>query len=63
VTESHPNGLQAAKAVEFLLRFARTGHAAGYPTAELENRLLVLATHLGLSSAQVSATRPPSARR
>ena len=25
-------------AVEFLIRFARTGHEAGYPTADLESR-------------------------
>ena len=29
-------------AVEFLIRFARTGHEAGYPTADLEDRVDVL---------------------
>ena len=43
-------------AVEFLLRFARAGHRAGYPTAELEERLLTLARALGVRGAQVSAT-------
>ena len=46
----------AAPAVELLLRFARAGHAAGYPTAELEERILALADSLGLGEAQVSAT-------
>lgn len=42
--------------VEFLLRFARAAHRAGYPTADLEERLLALADGLGLEAAQVSAT-------
>jgi uncharacterized membrane protein YjjP (DUF1212 family) len=41
---------------EFLLRFARTGHDAGYSTAELEDRLQALARSLGLEQAQISAT-------
>ena len=45
-----------APAVELLLLFARTGHAAGYPTAELEERILALADSLGLGDAQVFAT-------
>jgi uncharacterized membrane protein YjjP (DUF1212 family) len=44
------------RAVEFLLRFARSGQAAGYPTADLEERLLVLALALGQADAQISAT-------
>ena len=43
-------------AVEFLLTFARVGHGAGYPTADLEERLAMLAGAIGLESAQVSAT-------
>jgi uncharacterized membrane protein YjjP (DUF1212 family) len=43
-------------ATELLLRFARAGHAAGYPTAELEERLLALAASFGLAGAEVSAT-------
>ena len=31
-----------APATELLLRFARTGHDAGYPTADLEERVLAL---------------------
>jgi uncharacterized membrane protein YjjP (DUF1212 family) len=42
--------------VEFLLTFARVGHDAGYPTADLEERLTVLAESVGLDAAQVSAT-------
>ena len=41
---------------EFLLRFARAGHDAGYSTAELEDRLQGLARSLGLEQAQISAT-------
>jgi uncharacterized membrane protein YjjP (DUF1212 family) len=41
---------------EFLLRFARSGHDAGYSTAELEDRLQVLARSLGHKEAQISAT-------
>ena len=46
----------AASAVEFLLTFARVGHDAGYPTADLEERLLGLADAVCLEAAQVSAT-------
>jgi uncharacterized membrane protein YjjP (DUF1212 family) len=43
-------------AVEFLIRFARTGHEAGYPTADLEDRVVALARSLELEGVQVSAT-------
>ncbi len=43
-------------AAEFLLRFTRVAHRAGYPTAELEERILALASSLGLGEAQVFAT-------
>jgi uncharacterized membrane protein YjjP (DUF1212 family) len=42
--------------VEFLLRFARTAHEAGYPTADLEERILALARVLDLAGVEVSAT-------
>ncbi|MGH3022409.1 MAG: threonine/serine ThrE exporter family protein [Gaiellaceae bacterium] len=41
---------------ELLLRFARAGHDAGYPTADLEERLQALATSFGLADAEVSVT-------
>jgi uncharacterized membrane protein YjjP (DUF1212 family) len=41
---------------EILLRFARAGHDAGYPTADLEERVLALASSLGLAGAEISAT-------
>jgi uncharacterized membrane protein YjjP (DUF1212 family) len=43
-------------AVELLLTFARVGHDAGYPTADLEGRVTSLADAVGLEAAQVSAT-------
>jgi uncharacterized membrane protein YjjP (DUF1212 family) len=43
-------------AVEFLLRFTRAGHRAGYPTADLEERMVSLAGALGFEGAQISAT-------
>jgi uncharacterized membrane protein YjjP (DUF1212 family) len=43
-------------AVEFLIRFVRIGHEAGYPTADLEDRTLALARSLGMTDVQVSAT-------
>jgi uncharacterized membrane protein YjjP (DUF1212 family) len=43
-------------ALEFLLEFARIAHRAGYPTADLEERLGSLADALGLEAAQISAT-------
>ena len=46
----------AGVAVELLVRFARTGHQAGYPTADLEERVVALAAALGFEDAQVSAT-------
>ena len=41
---------------ELLLRFTRAGHDAGYPTADLEERVLALARALGLEDAQISVT-------
>ena len=42
--------------VEFLVRFTRAGHEAGYPTADLEDRVLVVAGSLGIHGAQISVT-------
>ena len=42
--------------VELLVGFARVGHDAGYPTADLEERVAALAGALGFEGAQVSAT-------
>ena len=42
--------------VELLVRFARAGHDAGYPTADLEDRIAALAMARGFAEAQVSAT-------
>jgi uncharacterized membrane protein YjjP (DUF1212 family) len=41
---------------QLLLEFARAGHDAGYPTADLEERVLALASAVGLDEAQISAT-------
>ena len=46
----------ADTAVEFLLTFAHVGHDAGYPTADLEERLRALADSVGLEAPQVSST-------
>jgi uncharacterized membrane protein YjjP (DUF1212 family) len=43
-------------APELLLRFVRAGHDAGYPTADLEERVLALAAAFGLADVEVSAT-------
>ena len=43
-------------AAELLVGFARAGHEAGYPTAELEDRVLALADALGLAGTEVSVT-------
>jgi uncharacterized membrane protein YjjP (DUF1212 family) len=43
-------------ATELLIRFARAGHDAGYPTADLEERVLRLASAFGLADVEVSAT-------
>jgi uncharacterized membrane protein YjjP (DUF1212 family) len=42
--------------VEFLIRFTRTGHEAGYPTADLEDRVVALARSLEVEDVQASAT-------
>ena len=63
-TEDEPRsvGTEAAggpapdAATELLLRFARAGHDAGYPTADLEERVLALAGAFGLADVEVSAT-------
>ncbi len=47
---------QAEAATELLLRFARAGHDAGYPTADLEERVDALADALGLVGSEISAT-------
>ena len=50
------SGSQSADApVDLLLRFARVAHSAGYPTADLEERVRALAGSFELA-AQVSAT-------
>jgi uncharacterized membrane protein YjjP (DUF1212 family) len=43
-------------ATELLIRFARAGHDACYPTADLEERVLRLASAFGLADVEVSAT-------
>ena len=42
--------------VEFLLEFAQLAHRAGYPTSDLEERLVSLAAALRLEAPQISAT-------
>jgi uncharacterized membrane protein YjjP (DUF1212 family) len=42
--------------IEFMLRFADAGHHAGYPSADLEARVLKLAESSGIEDAQISAT-------
>jgi uncharacterized membrane protein YjjP (DUF1212 family) len=46
----------SSAAVEFLIRFARVCHEAGYPTADIEDRVVAIARTLELTSVQVSAT-------
>jgi hypothetical protein len=46
----------APAAVEFLLQFTGAGDRAGYPTADLEDRVVALAEALGLRGAEISAT-------
>jgi uncharacterized membrane protein YjjP (DUF1212 family) len=41
---------------ELLIGFARAGHAAGYPTADLEEKVLALADAFGLDGTEVSVT-------
>jgi uncharacterized membrane protein YjjP (DUF1212 family) len=43
-------------AIEVLMLFVRLAHDAGYPTADLEDRVLAFADTLGLTGMQVSAT-------
>jgi hypothetical protein len=43
----------AEAATEVLLRFARAGHGAGYPTADLEERVDALADALGLVGTEI----------
>ena len=49
-------GESADAATTLLLRFMRVAHGAGYPTADLEERIRALAAALGLTPVQVSAT-------
>jgi uncharacterized membrane protein YjjP (DUF1212 family) len=51
-----PAEVDTAAATDVVLRFMRAGHDAGYPTAELEQRVLLFATELGFPASQVSAT-------
>jgi uncharacterized membrane protein YjjP (DUF1212 family) len=48
--------LASNPAVEFLLTFTRAGHHAGYPTADLEERVAALGESLGLAGVQISST-------
>jgi uncharacterized membrane protein YjjP (DUF1212 family) len=50
------SGVDGTATTEFLLRFARTGHRAGYTTAELEERIELLARALGVRDVEASAT-------
>ena len=50
-----PPGLPPA-GTELVLRFARVGHDAGYPTAELEERVVSLASAVGLEEVEISVT-------
>jgi uncharacterized membrane protein YjjP (DUF1212 family) len=54
--EPRPPGAVRDAATELLIRFARAGHDAGYPTADLEERVLALAGAFGLADVEVSAT-------
>lgn len=49
-------GLPPDPPAELLIGFARAGHDAGYPTADLEERVLALAGSFGLVGTEVSAT-------
>jgi uncharacterized membrane protein YjjP (DUF1212 family) len=49
-------GSRADAATELLLRFARAGHDAGYPTADLEERILGITEALQLPETEISAT-------
>jgi uncharacterized membrane protein YjjP (DUF1212 family) len=51
-----PAEVDTAAATDVVLRFMRACHDAGYPTAELEQRVLLFATELGFPASQVSAT-------
>lgn len=51
-----PPGPAATSAVDFLLSFARSAHDAGYPSADIEERVLSLAAGLGVAEAEISAT-------
>jgi uncharacterized membrane protein YjjP (DUF1212 family) len=53
---STPGRAEPDLLVELLVGFARAGHDAGYPTADLEERVSTLASSLGFEDAQVSAT-------
>lgn len=46
----------APTAVELLISFARVAHGAGYPTAELEERLVALADVLDVDGVEASVT-------
>jgi uncharacterized membrane protein YjjP (DUF1212 family) len=47
---------QSDAAAKLVLRFARVGHEAGYPTADLEDRVLTVARAVGLLDAEASVT-------
>src|SRR3954447_3021409 len=44
------------RSVEVVLEFARIGHEAGYPTAELEERVAALGRSLGIHDVEISVT-------
>jgi uncharacterized membrane protein YjjP (DUF1212 family) len=56
VSEAATTSGEPPPETELVLGFARVGHDAGYPTAELEERVLALSEAVGLGEAQISAT-------
>jgi uncharacterized membrane protein YjjP (DUF1212 family) len=56
MTAATTTTLAPSSEIELLLRFTRIGHDAGYPTAELEERVLALGGAIGLEDVQISVT-------
>jgi uncharacterized membrane protein YjjP (DUF1212 family) len=56
LAEQDPARMVDSVPVELLVLFARVGHDAGYPTADLEERVTLVAGALGLEDVQVSST-------
>ena len=53
---SSTRSVDGSAAIDLVMRFIRAGHHAGYPAAELEERVVTLAKAVGIDAVEISVT-------